>query len=187
MPIIPLSIIQLQSLSSRSSSIIKSESIGVCAIRAMNLSTEFKELDLLNNLDPRTFPLLPFILKPDISGQTEEEREMTEEEESDRKAQQRATELRIKETGMNQDQATVLREIIRVGLSPHPDPPIVLVHGVFGSGKSFALSVALRLLNDCIINMADETKASELQILFGLFTFIIMLIMNTIMACCAFF
>ena len=161
---------QLQPLSSNTSSIIKGEGIGVCAIRAMNLSTEFKELDLLNNLDPRTFPLLPFILNPVIHDKQDKENPLSEEEESDRKAQQIATERTIKETGMNEDQATVLREVIRVGLSPNPDPPVVLVHGVFGSGKSFALSVALRLLDTCIINMSDETKASELQILFGLFS-----------------
>lgn len=62
---------------------------------------------------------------------------------------------------LNMDQQATLRSCVAIlcpGTAAVPDPrPLVLVHGVFGSGKSFFLAVLLLLL----IQLFDESDAAE--------------------------
>ncbi|KAG0078634.1 hypothetical protein BGZ90_004757 [Linnemannia elongata] len=140
-----------------------SRSNQVCAIRLFNGMSEFMMLDNLQDGLTKT-PLLPTLLNyvppelvkasrtavfkapsriPEKSGCIV----LTEEDGIDMEAELQDT---IEKYGLNYEQATVLRSfahtVVRApGWSPSSSepPPILLVHGVFGAGKSFLIAVLI--------------------------------------------
>ncbi|KAK3818037.1 MAG: hypothetical protein JOS17DRAFT_387115 [Linnemannia elongata] len=142
---------------------ILSRSNQVCAIRLFNGMSEFMMLDNLQDGLTKT-PLLPTLLNyvppelvkasrtavfkapsriPEKSGCIV----LTEEDGIDMEAELQDT---IEKYVLNYEQATVLRSfahtVVRApGWSPSSSepPPILLVHGVFGAGKSFLIAVLI--------------------------------------------
>ncbi|GJJ76966.1 hypothetical protein EMPS_09325 [Entomortierella parvispora] len=173
--------IEVVCLSAKDSSIARemfANSTGVCAIRLLNGMSEFMMIDNLENL-MRT-PILPTILNyvpselvkasktsvfkvpsrvPEKSGCIV----LTEDDGIDVEMEVRDT---VGKYNLNEGQATVLRNfaltVIRApGWGDKSDPPpILLVHGVFGAGKSFLIAVLIVFVNT-ILNKARPLPREE--------------------------
>lgn len=175
--------VELQCLSSKDSSVardIVTNSNEVCAIRLFNAMSEFMMLDNLSERLART-PILPVLLNyvppelvkasktsvfkvptrvPEKTGcivLTEEDGVDVEQEIQDTIDQYR----------LNQEQAQVLRDFARMVIrapgwvQKTPDsPPVLLVHGVFGAGKSFLIAVLIVFI-DGIIDKARPSHRDE--------------------------
>lgn len=148
------------------------QATGVCAVHGPNFSSELKELETLAALSVERFPLLPFVLNPRRYLQEEQEQEQEEGVRTvlardDQRFQAEPVERIVAQEHLNEDQARVLRDIVRVALDERPVPPVTLVHGVFGSGKSTVLSSALRVLDYLIGSLVESDAAAHTQILFA--------------------
>ncbi|KAG0260317.1 hypothetical protein BG011_001965 [Mortierella polycephala] len=154
-------------------------STGVCAIRLFNAMSEFMMLDNLHESLTRT-PLLPVLLNyvsPDLikASKTSVFKApsripektgcvvLTEEDGIDLEMEINDT---IEKYSLNTEQATVLRKfaqtVIRApGWVPKVmEPPILLVHGVFGAGKSFLIAVLIVFVEN-ILNKARPLPREE--------------------------
>ncbi|ORZ23830.1 AAA domain-domain-containing protein [Lobosporangium transversale] len=168
--------IELMCLSSKDSSIARDicvNSTTVCAIKLFNAMSEFMMLDNLENSLTRT-PLLPVLLNyvppelvkasktsvfkvpsrvPERSGCIV----LTEEDGIDVEVEIQDAVERFR---LNHEQAAVLRAFAQTVVraprwvqKPPDTPPILLVHGVYGAGKSFLIAVLIVFI-DTIMNKA---------------------------------
>ena len=137
----------------------------VCALHGPNFSSELKELETLAALSVERFPLLPFVLNPPAQLQLQGQEVLPSR--ADQRFQAAPVERLVAQEHLNEDQARVLRDIVRVALDERPVPPVTLVHGVFGSGKSTVLSSALRVLDYLIESLVEGDAAAHSQILFA--------------------
>ena len=168
--------LELAPLSPRVPFAVGSAPTPVCALHGPNFSSEFKELETLASLSVERFPLLPFVLDPPRRLREQREQQEREERESgervvlareDAAFQAEQVALAAAQERLNEDQARVLRDIVRVALDLRPAPPVTLVHGVFGSGKSTVLAAALRVLDRLVGSLAEGDAAAHAQILFA--------------------
>ncbi|KAI9499553.1 P-loop containing nucleoside triphosphate hydrolase protein [Zychaea mexicana] len=139
----------------------------VYALRTISASTEFLMLDSLQEkLDK--LPLLPFILcddkKRNRKKKDQEKSLLTTPVKSpdyimltseDNISIEHKLQETIERYHLNEDQQSVLRQVAKsVIVAPNwndePDSPITLVHGVFGSGKSYLAAVLIIFLRDVI-------------------------------------
>ena len=158
--------VELAPLTPRVPFTVGAQPLVVSAVHAPNFSSEFKELEVLASLSVERFPLLPFVLDPDSgAGQQDEERVVLSKDEQ--RFQDAPVEEMIERERLNEDQARVLRDIVLVGMDVRPRPPVALVHGVFGSGKSTVLSASLRVLDYLIESLLESDPAAQTQILFA--------------------
>lgn len=176
--------VEISCLSPSDSSVARElfmNSTSVCAIRLFNAMSEFMMLDNLANELTNT-PLLPVILNyippelikvsktavfkaptriPEKTGCIV----LTEDDGIDVEMEVLDT---IERFNLNMEQASVLRNfaltVIRApGWGPksqEPPPPILLVHGVFGAGKSFLIAVLI-IFADIIISKARPVPREE--------------------------
>ncbi|KAI8331208.1 P-loop containing nucleoside triphosphate hydrolase protein [Chlamydoabsidia padenii] len=157
----------------RVASSICMENSTVFALRTISAGTEFMMIDSLETSLDR-LPLLPNILKvskrkkqPELHKPKSAVIQLTSYDNIDIKK-------KIDETtqlyNLNVDQESVLRSvaksiIVSPGWSEEADEPITLVHGVFGSGKSFLAAVLIIFLRQ-IIDSANQHREPEDQINF---------------------
>ncbi|KAI7856953.1 P-loop containing nucleoside triphosphate hydrolase protein, partial [Circinella umbellata] len=151
----------------------------VYALRTISANNEFMMLDALQDkLDH--LPLLPYLLCDDKrrnrKRKTQEDLlpvtnlhyiNITREDNLD--IEQKLQEYN-KRYHLNEDQQSVLRQIAKsVIVAPNwnqePDSPITLVHGVFGSGKSYLAAVIIIFLRD-IVDSVNSMREPDDLILF---------------------
>ncbi|KAG2225014.1 hypothetical protein INT45_003214 [Circinella minor] len=151
----------------------------VYALRTISANNEFMMLDALQDkLDH--LPLLPYLLCDDKrrnrKRKTQEDLlpvtnlhyiNITREDNLD--IEQKLQEY-IKRYHLNEDQQSVLRQVAKsVIVAPNwnqePDSPITLVHGVFGSGKSYLAAVIIIFLRD-IVDSVNSMREPDDLILF---------------------
>ncbi|KAI9484200.1 MAG: P-loop containing nucleoside triphosphate hydrolase protein [Benjaminiella poitrasii] len=141
----------------------------VYALRTISASTEFMMLDMLEERVEQ-LPLLPYILNKSKKKESAMATtplslniiELTREDNID-------VEAKIVETisfyGLNEDQERVLRQVAASvikspGWNDHSEVPVVLVHGVYGSGKSFLAAVVIIFIQD-IIDAVSKNREPE--------------------------
>ena len=165
-------------------------SIRVCALRGPNVSSESAALNLLAQMytlsttDPSAFvarfPPLPFLANPSLPRDSSSNEVASSVQLGPPPAESvvslamtcperdAMTEAVAAEFKLNKDQAAVLQAVAgalrctRESDSPASSSPIVLVHGVFGAGKSqtlVALCVLLARLFDMSDKESDESAA----------------------------
>ncbi|KAF1801832.1 AAA domain-containing protein [Mucor lusitanicus] len=133
----------------------------VYAIRTISASQECMMLDTLDDkLDQ--LPLLPYLLTHDDGRKSKKKMvvplptlnciKLTRQDNINVEAK---LEEYIALYRLNQDQESVLRQVARSvitcpGWNETPENPVVLVHGVYGSGKSFLAAVIIMFIQDVI-------------------------------------
>jgi len=132
----------------------------VRALHGPNISTEISMLSNLESLKIEDAPLLSFLLGPKCTDSPPKMvRPLSDDEEM-------IIQSTIDELHLNEAMIRVVHECVRVALDPNPSPPVVLVHGTFGSGKSSVLVAVIELL-ERILNCMDEADpAMGTRILF---------------------
>ncbi|KAI8883609.1 hypothetical protein K501DRAFT_333199 [Backusella circina FSU 941] len=171
----PLSngILELDCLSARdgrvASALMKSNN-QVCALRTISASTEFMMLDKMEEPMDRV-PLVPFLMGSDKKGKRKQlakdpndlqHIKLTRLDSIDMGARLKDT---IENYNLNRDQAMVLESVARSvitcpGWNETTSEPITLVHGVYGSGKSFLAAVIIIFIQG-IVELACERREPE--------------------------
>ena len=137
------------------------------ALHGPNLSTELSMLDNLADMSPDTAPILPFLVSPSIAASATA---VSEHSEDNATVEELVQEV-VAERGLNADQERVVRACIHTALDVAPSPPVVLVHGVFGSGKSSVIVAVLTLIDKLVARLrVDENggdPAADTRVLFA--------------------
>ncbi|KAI8056283.1 uncharacterized protein B0P05DRAFT_285529 [Gilbertella persicaria] len=163
--------LELHCLSARdarvASQVMKKET-SVYALRTISASTEFMMLDTLDQ-QLHELPVLPYLLSnPRLSKKakplpTLEHIRLTQHDHVDIEARIRET---IQYHKLNADQEAVLRQVAKSviycpGWNEQLEQPIVLVHGVYGSGKSFLAAVIIIFLQDLIDTVNGKREPED--------------------------
>ena len=136
------------------------------ALHGPNLSTELAMLDNLLAAAPTTAPIVPFLVSP--RGATAATTCGNPcESAADAETVAELVDGVVAERGLNADQERVVRECVRVALGVDPVPPVVLVHGVFGSGKSSVVAAVLTLIDALAARLDESDAAVETRVLFA--------------------
>lgn len=153
----------------------------VYALRTISASTEFMMLDTLEQYVDQ-LPLLPYILTNGVQKKKKKAAETLPQPQAlptmdhiQLKWEDNIdVETKFQETcivyRLNEDQQSVLRRVARSvircpGWNEEPEHPIVLVHGVYGSGKSFLAAVIIIFIQD-IVDTVNEKREPEDRINF---------------------
>ncbi|KAI8377463.1 AAA domain-containing protein [Radiomyces spectabilis] len=156
---------------------IMQENCPVYALRTISANAEFMMLDALEDRLLR-MPILPDLLadpkrtnrknsKIKAASPTDLEYiRLTREDNIDVEAKLQET---IERYSLNVDQASVLRTVAKAvivcpGWNDEPERSIVLVHGVFGSGKSFLAAVLIIFLRDIIDTACSGREPDDIII-----------------------
>ena len=151
----------------------------VYAIHGFNASTELTCIDnVTEHVQPNAFPILPSLLSLDAAGRQALLRTKHKLLLSRREIDDMAG-AHIARFNLNEYQAACLRRFARMLPSMDAgadteDNGILLVHGVYGSGKSFLVAVAILFLTE-VFNKSDsfeEQVRVERVVLFFLFAFL---------------
>ncbi|XP_071494545.1 uncharacterized protein [Diadema antillarum] len=146
----------------------------VYGILAANVSSELTYLDNIQDfVNPRSFPLLPHLTSGcDGSIPSASDRKYSLHSHTSKPAhlhQLNVTPERISDLvnemidtyQLNEDQAVALQQVVAM-LTAETDenssqPPITLIHGVFGAGKSYLLAVTILLL----VQLFAESESND--------------------------
>lgn len=159
--------IELTPLSRRSFSVCGGEYVPCQALHGPNLSTELAMLDNLVNMDPTTAPIVPFLVNPVAKGTRRHAATVGRESADDVATVDELVGETVAQRNLNPDQERVVRECVRVALDVDPAPPVVLVHGVFGSGKSSVVTAVLSLIDALVARLDESDPAVDTRILFA--------------------
>lgn len=141
----------------------------VYALRTVSASTEFMMLDTVEGGELDRLPLLPYLLGPSKKKQMPlpmmKRIELTREDNMD--VEKRVQET-VKQYHLNQDQESVLRQVAKSVVSgpgweheKEQHEPIVLVHGVYGSGKSFLAAVIIIFLQELMDTVSSKREPDQ--------------------------
>eukprot|EP00818_Percolomonas_sp_WS_P008249 CAMPEP_0117456414 /NCGR_PEP_ID=MMETSP0759-20121206/11864_1 /TAXON_ID=63605 /ORGANISM="Percolomonas cosmopolitus, Strain WS" /LENGTH=1522 /DNA_ID=CAMNT_0005249751 /DNA_START=200 /DNA_END=4768 /DNA_ORIENTATION=- len=129
----------------------------VFAIRGPNLSTELQVVENLNTLDPKEMPFIHELLghtKKDDCLDTPKTPNFPSK--VDPVVVREKVEATIEAHGLNEDQSSVLRQCAKWFETGDTSDNIMLVHGAFGAGKSFLLTVLITFICDLMDEIGDE-------------------------------
>lgn len=138
------------------------------ALHLSNVSTELCCLDNLSeHLRTNNFPLLPHLLSLDGCQGNRSEQFITPFLASDHSSRLHLSWDKIEplvaviseQYHLNEDQQLSLNQCARMFTADHP--PITLIHGVFGSGKSYLLSVIVIFLTELLFPLMEDNSHSS--------------------------
>ncbi|KAK4513461.1 W2 domain-containing protein [Mucor velutinosus] len=167
--------LEVECMSSRdvrvATKVLQESQHAVYAIRTISASQECMMLDTLDD-KLEQLPLLPYLLAQGDSKKSKKKMvaplptldciQLTRQDTIDVEA--KLVEY-IELYRLNPDQESVLRQVARSvikcpGWNDTPENPVVLVHGVYGSGKSFLAAVVIMFIQD-IIDTANARREPD--------------------------
>lgn len=125
------------------------------AIRGPNLATNLEMIENLKNMNGSKLPLLYQFLGNDKPELNELKLNLSKEDIN------KVVEKLIEKYKLNQDQKTVLNECEKWFNGDKSEKSILLIHGIFGSGKSFLLVVLIIFISEIL----DSVKNKDIRIL----------------------
>lgn len=138
----------------------------VCAIRCLDSASDWSMIDTVEeSLNPETLPLLPLLLQQN-DGQTIEPPLKVCNSKIILARAEDILEAKRQELNLNQDQNQILRQVVMSAISLYIPmegaDAITIVHGPFGTGKSFLIG-AIVICLDLISSEFPEVFGEELE------------------------